>query len=266
MLGARLALAAAVLALTPQVTPFETVYYDNGGLRLEAYLYTPKGTGPFPVVIYNHGSRQGNERIERSFQFIGALLTEAGYAVLVPERRGYGKSDGQTFGEEVGADKGARFMTRMQAEADDVLASIKFLETTPSVDTKRIGIMGWSFGGITTVFAASKSRAFRAVVDQAGGSLSWKSSPALQQALPVAAAQITAPLLCLVAENDATTLAVKSACDAAKKRGRDATLIVYPPFTPSQPGIATPGHAVFSADGVSVWKDDVLKFLAAHVR
>ena len=87
MLGSRLVVAAALLALTPQATPFKTVYYDNAGLRLEAYLYEPKGTGPFPVVIFNHGSRQGSERVERPFQFIGAVLTEAGYAVLVPERR-----------------------------------------------------------------------------------------------------------------------------------------------------------------------------------
>ena len=115
MLGARLAIAASVLTLTQQVTPFKTVYYDNAGLRLEAYLYEPKGTGPFPVVIFNHGSRQGLERAERPFQYIGALLTEAGYAVLVPERRGYGKSDGQTFAEEVGADKGPKFIARMKA-------------------------------------------------------------------------------------------------------------------------------------------------------
>lgn len=265
MLGARLAVAASVLVLTQQVTPFKTVYYDNAGLRLEAYLYVPKGAGPFPVVIFNHGSRQGSERAERPFQYIGAVLTEAGYAVLVPERRGYGKSEGQTFAEEVGADKGPKFIARMQAEADDVIASVKLLETTPAIDAKRIGIMGWSFGGITTVFAASKSRAFRAVIDEAGGSLSWRSSPALQQALPAAAAQITVPLLCLVAENDATTLAVKSTCDAAKKRGHDATLIVYPPFTPSQPSANAPGHAIFGAEGVSKWRDDVIGFLNSHV-
>jgi dienelactone hydrolase len=133
MLAARLALAAAAVFSTLQVTPFKTIYYENAGLRLEAYLYVPtKGNGPFPVVIYNHGSRQGSERVERPFQFIGALLTDAGYAVLVPERRGYGKSEGQTFGEEVGADKGPKFIARMFAEADDVNASVKFLQTMPS--------------------------------------------------------------------------------------------------------------------------------------
>lgn len=41
------------------------------------------------------------------------------------------------------------------------------------VDQRRLGIMGWSFGGIVTIFAASRSDAFRAVVDQAGGALTW---------------------------------------------------------------------------------------------
>jgi hypothetical protein len=71
--------------------------------------------------------------------------------------------------------------------------------------------------------------------------------------------------LCLVAENDATTLGVRSACDAAKKNGHDATLIVYPPFMPASPGTNAPGHAIFGAEGVSKWRDDVIGFLNKHV-
>lgn len=41
---------------------FETIYYKNGNLSIEAYLYMPEGKGPFPLVIYNHGSRSGQER------------------------------------------------------------------------------------------------------------------------------------------------------------------------------------------------------------
>lgn len=78
-----------------QAPPYTTVFYPSGALRIEAYLYQPQRPGRSPLVIYNHGSRAGNERTERTFGFIGRLLTDAGYAVLVPERRGYGKSDGR---------------------------------------------------------------------------------------------------------------------------------------------------------------------------
>src|SRR5207244_2585188 len=115
--------------------------------------------GPFPLIVYNHGSREGRERTEQPFAFVGRLLTSAGYAVLVPERRGYGKSDGEVFRQEVGRDTGGRFIERLQAESGDVLASLEYLKTVPWVDTSRIGIMGWSLGGIVSVFASSRSDA-----------------------------------------------------------------------------------------------------------
>jgi poly(3-hydroxybutyrate) depolymerase len=47
----------------PSSGPVE-VFYPSGGLRIQAYLYRPAGDGPFPAVIYNHGSRIGRERQE----------------------------------------------------------------------------------------------------------------------------------------------------------------------------------------------------------
>src|SRR5213592_1030415 len=102
--------------------PYSETFYKSGNLRIQAYLYKPDGDGPFPVVIYNHGSRAGRERRAVPFEYIGRLLTRAGYAVLVPERRGYGGSDGPTWSEDVGNDRGQRFIARLQEETDDVLA------------------------------------------------------------------------------------------------------------------------------------------------
>ncbi len=85
---------------------------QSGTLRIEAYVYRPTGTGPFPVVIYSHGSRKGYEREERPMAFVGNMLASQGYLVLVPERRGYGKSDGRTFTEEVGSDVGGKMIAQ----------------------------------------------------------------------------------------------------------------------------------------------------------
>jgi dienelactone hydrolase len=246
-------------------SPYLQIFYESGGLRLEGYLYRPSGDGPFPIIIYNHGSREGAERSERPFVFIGRLLTAAGYAVLVPERRGYGKSDGKVFREEVGEDVGAKFISRLQAESDDVLAALDYLKTLPWVDASRIGIMGWSFGGIVSVFTASRGDHFFTVVDQAGGALTWSRSRELQSALPEAARRIHVPILCMAAENDATTASVKSVCEAARSRGSAAVLTIYPPFTPPEPvKNVAPGHLIFSAQGVSHWGSDVVAFLDKH--
>src|SRR5438046_2321215 len=112
---------------------YSEVFFKSGALRIQAYLYKPAGNGPFPLIIYNHGSREGQERTEQPFPFVGRVLLPAGYAVLVPERRGYGKSDGETFRQEVGSDTGAKFINRLQAETGDVLAALEYLKTLPEI-------------------------------------------------------------------------------------------------------------------------------------
>src|SRR5258708_7250038 len=90
-------IAAAAAQGQPETeSAYSEVFYPSANLRIQAYLYKPDGDGPFPVVIYNHGSRDGRERASVPFQYVGKMLTRAGYAVLVPERRGYGKCAGST--------------------------------------------------------------------------------------------------------------------------------------------------------------------------
>jgi dienelactone hydrolase len=259
--------AAAAHSQSPTDSAYTEVFYPSGSLRIQAYLYKPNGEGPFPVVIYNHGSRAGRERHSVPFEYIGRLLTRAGYAVLVPERRGYGGSDGLTWSEDVGNDRGQRFIARLQAETDDVLAALDYLRTLPFADTKRIGIMGWSLGGIVTMFAVSRSSAFAAAIDQAGAALTWDGSAQVRSALIAAAEQGTTPALLLVAQNDRTTASITTLADIFKKRGVPHRMVIYEPFTPQQAGGAAiaPGHLVFSAQGTQVWERDVLEFLGRYL-
>jgi len=264
---ATLAAAAAPTPPPPSPPPYETLFYTHDGLRLEAYLYRPAGPGPFPLVVYNHGSNPGKERIEWAAPFIGRLLTAAGYAVLVPERRGYGQSEGATFTEEIGDDRGPRYVARLQLETGDVLAAVDHVLAAPGsrLDPRRVAIMGWSFGGIVTTFAAGTPgpARFAAAVVQAPGALSWPRSPALQPALREAARRIRIPIQCLVAENDATVESTRAVCEEAHAAAGD--LKVYPPFTPTPPRPDAQGHAIFSPQGLALWKDDVLAFLARHL-
>jgi dienelactone hydrolase len=258
--------ASAAAEQMPANPEYSTFFYTHDNLKLEGYFYKPAGAGPFPVVVYNHGSRAGEERRELPILYIGRLLVPAGYAVIVPERRGYGKSEGRTFTEEIGEDRGPRFVARLQAEGSDVLGAVEYAKANLPIDKKRIALMGFSFGGIVTTVAAGRSNDFVAVVNQAPGALNWNRSADLRAALIAAAQKIKAPMICMAAQNDATTENATRICGEAKAHGDSAEVMIYPPFSGAPDPIPNAaGHALFSRYGVDLWKKDVLAFLAKHL-
>ena len=244
---------------------YRDVFYTSGTLRIQAYLYKPDGDGPFPVVIYNHGTRDGRERVPSPFPYVGKMLTRAGYAVFVPERRGYGKSDGEIWRQEVGNNQ-SRLIPRLQAETDDVLAGVDYLRDLSYVDTKRLAVMGWSFGGVVTMLASARSTAFLAAVDQAGGALTWDGNSYMRSALVLAAERSATPTLFMVAKNDRTTSSVTPLADIFRRRNVAHKLVIYEPFAPSREGRAAPGHALFSSEGAGLWENDVVEFLGRYLR
>jgi len=247
--------------------PYTELFYEHDGLRLQSYLFKPASGGPYPLVIYNHGLRYGDERAQRPFFYIARLLGDAGYAVLVLERRGYGASEGRTFREEVRGDYRDLFVARVVAETGDALAAITAIDGDPEIDASKVAMMGWSFGALVSVFAAARTHRLFAVVNQAGGSLNFLRSSPLRDALEDAARTLTTPTFCMVAKNDGTVDGARQVHEILVARGIPAELKIYPPFTPKQPikGIA-PGHLIFGAEGVPIWGDDVIRFLYDHCR
>src|SRR5262249_49098204 len=99
---------------------------------------------------------------------------------------------------------------------------------------------------------------------QAPGALSWGRIPEMQTALPRAATDISIPILCQVASNDATTESTRAVCAAVTRA--PAELKVYPPFMPTPASDVAPGHALFSPQGLDIWKADGPAFLARYLR
>jgi dienelactone hydrolase len=201
------------------------------------------------------------------YEFVGQMLTRAGYLVLVPERRGYGKSEGPMWRASprgYAASDGLQLVSRLEEETEDVLAALDYLRTLAFADMNRIGIMGWSFGGIVTMFAVGRSTAFAVAVDQAGGALVWDGSEQMRRALIAAAKRATTPTLFLVAQNDRTTSSVTTLAEIFERRGVAHRLVIYGPFTPPREGAFAPGHRVFAAEGAGVWERDVVEFLGRY--
>lgn len=84
-----LSASASPAAPPPEIKP-QLVTFTSAGAQLHGFLYLPPGKGPFPAVVYNHGS----DRSPGWFPTLGKFWTEHGFAFFVPHRPGHGRSPG----------------------------------------------------------------------------------------------------------------------------------------------------------------------------
>jgi len=110
--------------------------YWSDGLRVKGLLGRPRGSGPFPAVVYNHG---GNREYGKLQGWDLIPLVEAGYVAAGSQYRGNAGGEGR---EEFGG-----------ADRADVTSLVTLLERLPGVDPDRIGMMGHSRGGMMTYLA-----------------------------------------------------------------------------------------------------------------
>jgi dienelactone hydrolase len=92
--------------LTPSFSsaaiPAETVTFPSGNITLHGLLYKPEGAGPFPAVLYNHGSAPGMLSNE-AFEAIAPVYVSRGWVFFAPYRRGEGlsASAGRYIGDQI---------------------------------------------------------------------------------------------------------------------------------------------------------------------
>lgn len=140
----------------------EDVAYDNktAGIRLAATLTIPSGKGPFPAVLLIPGSgpndRDENIQGHKPFLVLADHLTRKGIAVLRADDRGIGKSTGD-------------LSTATTADlATDAEAGLAYLKTRPEIDTRQIGLIGHSEGGIIAPMIAARNHDVAFIVMMAG--------------------------------------------------------------------------------------------------
>jgi carboxymethylenebutenolidase len=213
--------SAALATDQPASLVPETVVIQSGKLRLKAFFWRPKGPGPFPAVLFCHGSGADADHtaglpIKEAAEKLAPLFLKHGYAFLYLFRRGQGLSAGQgEFMQDIlrreetnnGADarQHLQFILATKDHLDDVLAALAFLKTAHGVDARRIAIVGHSFGGQLTLLAAERDSSVRAAVAFAAVANSWERSPELRERLRTAAENATAPIMLIEAANDYST-------------------------------------------------------------
>ena len=253
----------------------ETVVVPSGGFELRALLWKPTGQGPFPTIIFCHGSYESNDtRYDPVNQIssIGQFFAREGFVFLGLFRRGMGLSRGQ--GENT-ADMMAKAMKEsgqesrnkiqinqlQTAELQDMHAGLSFLEKRKEVDTGRIIVVGHSFGGSLALLVAAQEPQLKAAVIFGAAGYSWNLSAQLRVCLFDAIKKIKMPVMIIHAQND-YSLSPGYAFDSVMNLlRRPHELKIYLPFGKSQ----TEGHNIIFLN-TSLWQDDVLRFIWKNIK
>jgi len=127
----------------PRVVKNSTAPGAKNPVIIPAYTFLPKkyaNERKLPLIVFAHGGVHGN--VGAGYANVFRELLGQGYAIIAPDYRG-SSGYGREFWELI--DYGG-------LEIEDVFAGRQFmLETHDNIDPDRVGIMGWSHGGLITL-------------------------------------------------------------------------------------------------------------------
>ena len=206
------------------------VNYTND---LNAYLCVPDGEAPFPAVIYNHGGL--GDKLGGDPEGTCEELAKAGYVGFSPLRR---ETESMTGHDE------------------DIEDAIDYMKALEYVDLDRLGMIGFSRGGLLSYLYATENGDFCAYIIMApalGGKIT--SYDFMDDAK-----NVDDSVLLMASENDIYQAdhvdIVQSLEESFLSYGKEVELIIYPPY-------GDDGHYMFFEIG-DYW-EDVLEFLESSL-
>jgi dienelactone hydrolase len=195
---------------------------DGTEEQIPATLSKPDGPGPFPAIVIMHDCSGLGPRSSGAPGRWAAELVQRGYVVMLPDSfTARGHADGICT---VPASQRRGDVTLVR-RARDAYAALAYLRAQSYVDPKRVGLMGGSHGGSTTLAAM-----IAPAREKLGG---FAAAVALYPRCPVKASgayQPVAPLLILIGEKDDWTPAepCRKLAEAAREAGRPVAIKIYP--------------------------------------
>jgi dienelactone hydrolase len=128
------------------------------GLTLAGMLFVPEGEGPFPAVAIIHGAGT-SVRDNTWYLSLASYLQENGVLVLLPDKRGSEKSEGNWR------------TSSYEDLATDTVAAVEFLKSQNMAAISKVGIIGMSQGGQISPYVVHLSPDVDFLVDVVGTSL-----------------------------------------------------------------------------------------------
>jgi dipeptidyl aminopeptidase/acylaminoacyl peptidase len=144
-------------------TTEEVTSTSKDGTVVNSLLVKPAGFDPakkYPLLLRIHGGPNGQD--EHSFHYEREVFAANGYLVLAVNYRG-SNGRGNAFQKAIFADWGGN-------EVVDLLGAMDAIQKQPWVDSDRLGIGGWSYGGISTNYTIAQDTRFKAAISGAGSS------------------------------------------------------------------------------------------------
>lgn len=193
-----------------------TPFTESGkAVSLELVIVKPSGPGPFPTIMFNHGStgRGDNSSLAARTWTSDALarfFIERGWLVAFPQRRGRGASDG-VYDEGFERDRSRYSCTPslslagLERALQDLDAAVVYLKSRSDVNSRRMLIGGQSRGGILAIaYAGTRPEPFLGAVNFVGGWMSDRcpDAEAINTATFKRSTAHAAPTLWLYGEND----------------------------------------------------------------
>ncbi|MCI0824839.1 MAG: S9 family peptidase [Chloroflexi bacterium] len=250
-------LNAAYLAGHPAAA-MEKFSFQRDGWEIECRLWFPAEFDPsrqYPLVLDIHGGPNG--AFYDSFVPLQQVLATAGHLVLAVNPRG-SSTYGNDFMLAVLKDWGGE-------DYQDLMAAVDLVSERPYVDTSRLGVHGYSYGGYMTSWIAGHTDRFRAAVAGApcidlfsmygtsdigvsfgevqwGGSLVDAATELIKHSPITYASNVTAPVLLLHGEADARCPIGQSEeyFVVLKRLGKEVELVRFPDCSHAFPRIGHP--------------------------
>jgi dipeptidyl aminopeptidase/acylaminoacyl peptidase len=142
----------------------ESVTWSDNGFQIQGWLLYPENYDSrkqYPMVVSIHGG-PANLRTASwpGTHFDMSVMAALGYFVFFPNPRGsYG--EGEAFTKANVKDFGG-------GDLRDILAGVDAVLKKVPVDSNRLGVTGWSYGGYMTMWTVTQTNRFRAAVAGAG--------------------------------------------------------------------------------------------------
>lgn len=139
---------------------YTDIFFDNDmeNIKLAGMLFLPEGDGPFPTAVIIHGSGP-SRRNSVWYLSVAKHLQDNGIAVLLPDKRGCEKSEGEWLGAD------------FEELATDTTSAVEFVREQSRFRFSFIGIIGMSQGGWIAPVAAAETEDVSFVASLSGAAV-----------------------------------------------------------------------------------------------